>query len=340
MSDSAVPWTIRPYRAGDEHGILELFNGVFEVGNPDFVPRSLEQWRWQFADAPQGHQTYVGEVDGRIVGQYTGIPQRWRLKEGVQLGTQALDTCVSVEFRRSLKKSGLFLSLCDVWFGEFGRPDRSQIVYGFPNPQAFRIGTRKVGYVPVRCPLPMFALDLGSVPEAPAGITVHQVESFGKEVDAWDEFLASGRGLTVIRDQKYLDWRYVRCPTTDYRILRAESANGELRGFLVYTLSWHGNHKDIVPLVDWMIEPGDDETWKALLAAVAADARDASLSTPLNTLVAWAPPLHADADTLGRLHFQRLDSPFNLCIMIFTDSFHVQTAVDEWYILMGDSDIY
>ena len=68
MAVASGPWTIRPYVDGDEHGILSLFNRVFQEGNPDFVPRSLRHWHWEFRDNPLGHHTFVAEVEGRIVG--------------------------------------------------------------------------------------------------------------------------------------------------------------------------------------------------------------------------------------------------------------------------------
>jgi hypothetical protein len=104
MSDDER-FTVRPYRDGDEHAILALFNDVFRVGNPDFVPRTLEQWSWAFARNPEGHHTFVAESAGGLVGTYIAIPARWRFPEGVHLGAQAVDTVVAPEFRRSLRKN-------------------------------------------------------------------------------------------------------------------------------------------------------------------------------------------------------------------------------------------
>ena len=49
--------TIRPYEAGDEAAILSTFNLVFrEVCGPDYVDRTLAQWRWAYPDNPAGHR--------------------------------------------------------------------------------------------------------------------------------------------------------------------------------------------------------------------------------------------------------------------------------------------
>ena len=62
MSD----YVIRPYAKGDEHGILATFNAVFAEGKEDFVPRTLDQWRWAFEDNPAGQRIWVAEKDGDI----------------------------------------------------------------------------------------------------------------------------------------------------------------------------------------------------------------------------------------------------------------------------------
>jgi hypothetical protein len=343
-ADGEARFTVRPYRDGDEHAILALFNDVFRVGNPDFVPRTLAQWNWAFARNPEGHHTFVAESAGRLVGTYTAIPARWRFPEGVHLGAQAVDTVVAPEFRRSLRKNGLFLTLADRWFDHFGRKERDRIVYGFPNPQAFRIGTTKVGYLPVHCPVQELALPVAAAQSwAPDGVHVVEVERFGREVDAFDESLAAGRGISAVRDARYLNWRYADCPTTRYRLLRAESASGKLRGFLVHGLGWHGFRREIAPIVDFLVAPGDATTWRALLgdAARAADAAGAVAGAPrLDTLLAWAPPPHRHWRDLTALGFRPEPSRFNLCIRIFTDSFDLEFARAHWYVVMGDSDIY
>jgi hypothetical protein len=335
-----LPFDVRPFREGDEHGILSLFNRVFAEGNPDFVPRKLDHWRWAFERNPVGHHTFVAEAQGAIVGTYTAIPARWRFPEGIHLGCQAVDTVVAPEYRRSLRKSGLFLTLADRWFSHFGCKERDRIVYGFPNPQAFRIGTTKVGYLPVHCPVLDRALPVAVAARwGSEGVHVEEIERFGREVDRLDESLANELGIACVRDAAYLDWRYADCPTTRYRLLRAESSSGRLKGFLVHGLGWHGFRKEIAPIVDFLVAPGDLATWRALLGHAARGAA-AHPAPRLDTLLAWAPPSHPHARDLETLGFQSSESRFNLCIRIFTDTFDLDYAKRHWYVVMGDSDVF
>ena len=102
-------------------------------------------------------------------------------------------------------------------------------------------------------------------------------------------------------------------------MLRAEGPAGELRGFLVFTVGWHGDKKHLVPQVDWLIAPGDSATFAALIG-VAARAGAAEEKTEL---LAWSPPNHRHTADLQALGFETQDSRFNLCIRIFTDTFDV-----------------
>jgi len=342
---NAGEYAIRTYRSGDEHAILALFNRVFAVGNADFEPRSLRHWQWEFAENPEGHPTLVAESGGAIVGVFTAIPERFRFDDGVFRLGQAVDTVVAPEHRQSLRKSGLYLTISHAWYDHFGKRDDVRFLYGFPNPQAFRIGTRLSGYEPVRCPVLEQALPIeaaASWRDGSEGVVVEEIERFGGELDRLDAALATKGTIAGVRDARYWNWRFADCPTTRYRLLRAESASGRLRGFLVHGYSWHGFRKDIAPVVDFVIAPGDLATWRALLGDVARAAQ--RHATPkLATLLTWAPPFpgpshFADLEKLG---FQSADTFFNLCIRRFPDSgITPEEARDRLYINMGDSDIF
>lgn len=332
---------LREFRPGDEHGILALFNRVFAIGNPDFVPRSLRHWRWEFEENPERHPTLVAEARGAIVGTFTAIPTRFRFDDGLFRLGQAVDTVVAPEFRASLRKRSLYLELSHAWYARFGRRDDVRFLWGLPNPQAFRIGTRRSGYEPVRCPVLESALPVAAAAAwREESIAVEEIARFGRELDALDAALARKDVVAGVRDARGFNWRFADCPSTRYRLLRAESAGGAPRGFLVHGLSWHGFRKDIVPIVDWVIAPGDLATWRALLgdAARAAERRS---GPPLTELLAWAPPFHGHARDLESLGFTGRDSIFNLCIRRFPDSgFTPEEARDRLYINMGDTDIY
>jgi hypothetical protein len=338
----ADDYAIRLFRPGDEHGILALFNRVFAVGNPDFVPRPLHHWQWEFERNPEGHPTMVAEAGGAIVGTFTAIPARFRFPDGVFRLGQAVDTVVAPEYRQSLRKSGLYLTLAHAWYDHFGKRSDIRFLYGFPNPQAFRIGTRLSGYEPVRCPVLESSLPIEAAAQwREDRVHVVEIERFGGELDRLDAALAPKMGIAAVRDAKYWNWRFPDCTTTRYRLLRAESAaTGRLRGFLVHGFSWHGFRKDVAPIVDWVIAPGDRPTWRALLGEAARSALQHT-SPKLTDLLTWAPPAHGHFADLAQLGFASKETIFNLCIRRFPDSdITAEESRERLYINMGDSDIF
>ena len=139
--------------------------------------------------------------------------------------------------------------------------------------------------------------------------------------------------MGVFRDEAYLAWRYRDWPGIAYRALLARRGD-ELVGGLVFRLGWMG--QPIVPLVDWIGRGGDRAAVAGLLAAVARITLDAGGSR----LETWVTPNMPLAPTLAALGLVPEPTPFNLCIMVFSETFDLDWAKRNWHFTMGDSDIY
>lgn len=335
--------TIRPYRAGDETGIVALFNEVFSEGNPSFRPRTLEHWHWQFRDNPLGHQTFVADDFGAIVGTYTAIPGRWIHDGRPMQGAQAVDTCVKAQYRQVLKREGLFLQLAGAWFDHYGVPERDEIVYGFPNPIAFRIGTRQLDYRPVHTPVIALVRDFGRdwIDYLPgmggAAIGVREVHEVPEDADALFAATLAKQPLVQRRDAAYLHWRYLDCPKIAYRMFAARGSDGTLRGIAVVRPKWIDvPGTPISPVLEWIADGRDQEALAGLARAVAIAGEEAGRAR----LETWLPPWSAHAATLRTLGFAPDPSHFNLCIRVFGPPFDERWAADHWFYSMGDSDIY
>jgi hypothetical protein len=302
-------FSVRPYEPGDEEGLLDLFNRVFAEGNPAFVPRTMETWRRLYADNPAGVQIFVGlDADRRIVANYSSQPSAAVVRGRRRLCTQAVDSCVDRAFRGSLRKNSLFVTIATEFIRHHstaGRVPFDDYMYGFPNEQAFPVGTRVIGYQPVHVPLP--ALFEAHLAEWPLGI--------------W-------------RDAAWLKWRYGPRPDgLSYGALLARRG-GQAVAALVYRLGWMG--QPVVPLVDWIGSGSDRGALAALLAEVARRTRAAGGTR----LLTWATPPMPHAATLAALGLRAEPSPFNLCIMTFAPECELEWAKANWCLTMGDSDIY
>src|SRR5262249_30492890 len=148
-------YQIRPYQPGDEHAILRLFNLVFGENDASFSPRTLDQWRWEFADNPAGQQIMLAvDPQGEMLAQYTTVPYfTWLTGERV-IAHQGVDSIAHPDHRRGLKNEGIFIATAKAFFAEWGRPERVAFGFGFPNKRAYRLGLRVLEYQPVETPVP------------------------------------------------------------------------------------------------------------------------------------------------------------------------------------------
>jgi hypothetical protein len=242
--------TIGALRPDEAQEVLSLFKKVFNVD------RSLEVWNWEFRDCPEGIHSFVGRTEeGRIVSQFCGIPTRMKVRDRTLIFSQIVDSMVDPDFRSGLKKPGLFASTVYRFVDHFGHIDREAIMFGLPNPPAYRIGRRLLGYTylndidvlakeviadPAR---PMPPLD---VEEAGTRHRFAVVPRFSSDLDLLFLRLKPRYEVIAHRDTRYMNWRYADCPQWRYTLVESRDAAGTLSGVLVLRTEWLGQPDLIV----------------------------------------------------------------------------------------------
>ncbi|MEM7201420.1 MAG: hypothetical protein AAF628_14210 [Planctomycetota bacterium] len=329
---------VRPYSAGDEAGILASFNVVFrEVCGADFVDRDLATWRWQFAENPQGHRILVAATeDGVIAAHYGGLVYPAATAFGDATFAQAVDSFVHPDYRRGLKRPGLFVRTAQPWF-DFCAESGDVLTYGYPVPAAERIGRRLVDYKMLRV-VDYLCADLGAASAAaPAAVDVAPLAQLGPEVDALFARVAGERACWTRRDASYLDWRYQRAPQGGYEIYAARR-DGALCGLMVLRPE-HELVPDACTIADWVVGTEDTETADALVAAAVARGRERDRRTLLAVFADGAPE-HA---AMQRRGFVVTPSSNWLERRLAYRSFHEQMTAEwlaeHWWYTLGDSDL-
>jgi hypothetical protein len=336
MSD---PITLRAYRDGDEHAIIACYNKIFPTGDGKIPPRTLARWRWLYLENPVGivHHVVAEHEELGVVGGYASIPVRIHCQGEIKLATQNSDLMVLPEWRRHGARPGLFVQLGYLFYELFcgTGPGKALFCYGWPVP-AWRMGQAYLKYWNIRDWDLLFreAGPGGFPPRATsATLATREVAQVPGDVDALHARLAGTWELALVRDEKYLSWRYARCPDRKYRILECrEVATGSLRGLAVYTVG------DLIRphtsfLVDWLV-PADDHD--AAAALVAAAERQAGLDGTgvLATIFNHVDPRFLPFQRLG---FQLLGTSYFIVVAsFFHDTYFFR---EKWYYTMGDSDL-
>jgi Acetyltransferase (GNAT) domain len=229
---------IRPYEPGDEHAILRAFHKVFP-----WAKRSLDEWNWEYKNSPLGVHCFLGVTPGGdVVSQFAGIPRRVQVGREERVFAEMVDSLVDPEQRQGLKKPGLFARTVNAYVAHFGRPDRETLMYGLPNPPAYRIGNRFLNYNDFYLvdALERPVGDASALPPAPdlGGGSFEEVAELPSDTDALWARVRGDFDVATVRDRRYLTWRYVAKPNAPYRRLVLRDAAGALAGIVVLRDDW------------------------------------------------------------------------------------------------------
>lgn len=341
--------TIRPYRPGDEHAILDTFNLVFrETNGEGYVDRTIDVWNWQFRDNPEGLRISLAVTDdGTVAAQYAGVPLRHATWRGEQTFVHIVDSFVHPQYRQGLKAPGLFVNTALPWFADCYRRGDA-LPYGFPVPRAERIGQRYLYYHRLRV-VDYLCRDLsGDAPsEPPRGITVEPLRDLSDptsaaELDELFARFARQRGCLTKRSAAYLRWRYQLAPGAPYQPWAARRG-GTIVGLVVLR-----PQNELIggacTIVDW-VAPGPDATsvdaavHDALLAAATAVGRAAGRRV---LLAVFADPSLEHA-SLRQRGFVVTPSSHTmerrLTYQIFEHTLSEDFVREHWWYTLGDSDL-
>ncbi len=330
MSD---PVTIRPFRPGDEAGLLAGHNATFP-------PRTLAHWQWKFRDNPTGvvHTMVADHEEHGIVGAYVTIPARFLIEGTPRIAGQCVDLYVLPDWRRHGPRPGLFVNLAlahyELWGGRGA--EQNSFHYGWPI-ATWRIGQKYLRYEIVRDWDFLFReMAPGNLPvrAVPGDLVVRGVRRFDADADRlWAEFAPSTQ-LATIRDARYLNWRYADAHDATYELFECrERATNRLRGLMVVRFSDFLFPKTCF-VVDWLAPADDLDTTTALVAA--AEQRAGALgANALATLFQHRDPRFLRFQRMGFLVYG--SEYFQVVIPFDRQETHFYR--ENWYHTLGDSDL-
>lgn len=337
-------WSIRAYQPGDEKGLVELFNAVFGVD------RSLERWYWQFKDNPVGEQYIRVAVteSGDLVGHYGGIPvfANWA---GQQLViTQVVDVMADPSVRGGLsRRSGIFGRMLASYIEECLGPGRAALGYGFPPIGNLRLG-RQLGYRELHR-VQTLAKRIAehhsfSLPASIAGLgwVVEIVDDLHPVDDLWMR-CRTKMPVAIVRDARYLEWRYKRHPEFHYHfVVVRRRLSQEWAGLAVLRLgvgkelAFLGQDETTACIVDWLVPPSERVAAELLTAECEAIGRRKGMCS----LHTWFRPGSPYWDLFTANGYEPQPTPMYLTARPGIEGLSLEWARNHWYYTMGDSDLY
>jgi len=353
VSATRSPWTVRPYRPGDEAGAVALSREVFRR------PLTPEQYRWKLLsrDVPFA-LVWVAVVGKRVVGHYACTPMRFKLGPREVLAAQACDAMTTPALRRQGILTAVGRAANAAWgaagmafvigvpLASWGSPRqalgwRTMFTLGWLRRplRLDRIVGRRLG-IPWQLLAPLRAVEAAwnarwraATPIRDEQVAVHEVEEAGPEFDELWRLAAEGYDAIAVRDREWVTQRYLVAPGYGYRALLARRA-GRPAGYLIFRLlPDHGTGL----VVDLFTAAGDAPTRQALIGH-AVEALRRSGAYDVCVLVARGTRLEREFRGAG---FLTARGTYDASIVSFAEGLPLDALRDpeRWYTLGGDYDV-
>jgi GNAT superfamily N-acetyltransferase len=356
-------WTIKLYELGDEARIRKLYELVL---GKEF---SEERWNWQYRDNPTG-VLLIGLAEGNngeLVGQCALWPAKIKVGEKICVGAQSLDAMVHPDYRRQ----GIYSELATYMYriaAEMG----ISIIYGFPNKNSHRLLAQRLGrvdlwdhppiYVRILDVEPLLAERIGQnlalalmaplgrvalsllAPRAgstlPPDCQLMTTDRFDDRFDHFWETASRTFRIAVVRDKRYLNWRYIENTTDQYTVLTVERGS-EIVGYIILKCETRFGLK-IGYVADLLTLPDEPRVSQGLISEAARFFQ----AEHVHLVSCLVLEHRSTIRSLKRNGFRRLPKwllpqELHLSVRSLSDHFPTAFVTDprNWFISWGDHDV-
>ena len=313
---NAENFIIRNYKKGDEKQIVALFREVFGK------EMTAEQWKWKYLVPGNGkiYSTVAEAGSHGIIGHAGAVPLRGVFKNTPIRVFQIVDVMVHPKKRGFLGRKNVFDSMMKPLFEEIGKEFPDVFCYGFPGIRPFMLGKRIKVYDQIE-----------QASENVKHLRRSLLNPYKTRMIAWDDDrldtvwtgLSRNFPLSLIRDERYLNWRYATNPFFVYRLF-GFFLLGKLKGWAVTRDS-----DNEILIVDLLAEPS---RYMGILKAL----ENHLISRAGKNLHFWLP----DRWRKNIKGYTANEGPVVVTNMIWKLPFTTATVKENLYYTMGDADIF
>lgn len=217
---------IRPFHDKDEKDIRDLFSICFGR------ELSHEEWVWKYKASPWGSYATVAVKGDNIIAHYGGIRIKFYFKDKTVYAYQFCDVMTHPEYRGRLFSKTPFIAMLNEMFY---REKPMDFAFGFPSLRHARLQCKRLGG------------------EGYRHVRLYKKEHMKRRTVSWKlkmkegwEFLTDkkvdklliqhdDKSLQIVKNKKYLKWRYMENPLKDYRLLVFKKLY-ITKGYIIFTL--------------------------------------------------------------------------------------------------------
>ncbi|WP_299115587.1 GNAT family N-acetyltransferase [uncultured Winogradskyella sp.] len=313
---------------------------------------------WQFFESHFQNDFVVIAEDPsneRPAGIYAMATVKFQINGKDYLSAQSLDTITDINYRGK----GLFTNLANRIY-ERGEKEGLELVYGFPNGNSIHGFTRKLKWdnldpipfliKPLKTkyftskikPLKWFPNINLSALDFKLNYKTKLVEdfSFPEEVNRlWDVF-SKDISVSVKRDKEYLDWRYIKKPNEDYKIIHSyDKETNAYNGFIVFCIKEKHEGK-IAYIMELIYNPSNTRAGRELLNKAISFIK----KEKTDTILSWCFDFSPNYEAFKKNRFFNLPEKLRPIELHFgyrffnTKNKDIISNRNNWFLSYSDSD--
>ena len=320
---------LRPYTNEDEDAILKLWQLAFK--------KTLDKriWRWKFHDNPFGREMMlcVDRFEKPVV-LFAGIPfpAQWNMKKIIM--TQNIDNMSHPNYRYAVSgRRGLFIKTAEYYFDRLGNTNVNIIHYGFPGLKHYKLGNILLNYKEIPVDKTYYELSINKMRRKGLHFfcKVKLIDEFN---EVFDVLWLSNRKYypcSVVRDSKFLNWRFYRNPINDYHTFGLYNIKNKLRGYIVFLI------KENSAIIVDIFSPNNRKELNQLLFQSINKLK----THEIKKIKIWTPSHHFIAKSIVDFGFECKKEPLGIvpAYKHFTGNNYLK-HFNKFYYTMADGDLF
>jgi hypothetical protein len=313
---------IANYIAGDEHKILELFELVFKQ------KMSLDYWIWRFLNNPAGAKMIKLMWDGdKLVGHYAVSPLCMNVNNKHVLTAHSMTTMTHPDYGGR----GIFKLLSLALYEEIENDLGCEAVWGFPNNNSHYGFINSLQWKNIAI-IHTMGISPQKLIVSNKDIEVEEFELFDNEKVDFIQTKIDGFSVSIHRSKEYLNWRYCENPSVSYKKFYFKQK--EERAVII-TKIYPSEEKNVFDL-----NIVEDQIENYELIHDYLDYIVKSYNCSFNRITLWKNIFDEDHLKLEKKGFTLTTPQTYLCSRSNHAIANQFNDYRNWYISMGDSDVY
>lgn len=322
---------LRAYLEEDRKALMDLWQLVF---GKEMDPRV---WAWKYEVCPYPVLSLVClNAEGQPVVFYAGIAYPCRHYGRYGELVHLIDNMTHPGYRQMIAgRKGLFIETARHFFMENETPGDCRYFYGFPGERNHKLAKFFLNGSDFQSGPAYLVCEIQEKPALlSCGVFTKELKSPSPaKLDALWNRVSGHFTVSVIRDHRFIQWRYFRHPVNTYRFYVSADYRGHYNAWVVVR-----QDKEAAILVDMLFAPGGRGV-PGLLARVRRDAAKAGI----RKMVTWLPENHFTTKLLIANGFNQFPEPLGIRPIgriPAQDVLPGPWVEGEVYYTMGDADIF